>query len=114
MLDQQHDTEHASADERSEARAALYHRPMPGGGYVDVEMEVVHERGDAEGLVRGRVTLERRAEQGRRVGHRAPVVAELTGNDVNEVMADLFRLACDNAALARSMMRWQAERMHAD
>jgi hypothetical protein len=114
MLDQQHDTEHASADERSEARASLYHRPMPGGGYVDVEMEIVHESGDAAGHVRGRITLERRSDQGRRVGHRAPVVAEVMGENVDEVMADLFRLACDNAALARSMMRWQSERTQAD
>jgi hypothetical protein len=77
-------------------------------------MEVVREGEDAAGHVCGRVTLERRADQDRRIGHRPPVVAELTGDDVDEIMTDLFRLACDNAALARSMMRWQSERMRVD
>lgn len=114
MLDQRQDAGHAPADGRSEARAASYHRPMPGGGYVDVEMDIVRDSEDTLGRVRGRVILERRAEHGRRVGHCAPIVAEMTGDDVDEVMADLFRLACDNVALARNMMRWQSARLRAD
>jgi hypothetical protein len=111
MLNQQQDPGHASADGHTEARAALYHRPMPGGGYVDVEMDIVRERGDATGRVRGRVILERRADHDRRIGHRPPVISEMTGDDVNDVMTELFRVACDNAALARSMMRWQSAHM---
>src|SRR5512133_3214065 len=114
MLEQRQDTGHAAADETSEARAAIYHRPMPGGGYVDVEVDVVRESADEGSRVRGRVTLERRAEENRRTGHRPPVVAEFTGDDVDVVMADLFRLACDNAALARSMLRWQSSRLRSD
>jgi hypothetical protein len=87
---------------------------MPGGGYVDVEMDAVRESEDAGGRVCGRLILERRADQGRRTGHRPPVVAELTGDDVDAVMADLFRLACDNAALARSLLRWQSARLRSD
>jgi hypothetical protein len=41
------------------------------------------------------------------------VVAELVGDDRDELMADLFHLAEDNAALARSLMRLQA-RQRAD
>lgn len=112
MLDQQQDTGHASADGHSAARGALYHRPMPGGGYVDVEMDLVRVSDGAAPRVRGRVILERRGDHGRRIGHRPPVVSEVTGDDVNDVMAELFRVACDNAALARSMMRWQSAHLH--
>jgi hypothetical protein len=112
MLDQQQDAGHAPADGRS--RIALYHRPMPGGGYVDVEMDAEHVSEGAAARIRGRVIMERRAELGRRVGHQPPVVAEMWGDDTDELMADLFRLACDNAALARSLMRWQSARSRAD
>ncbi|MDB4881585.1 MAG: hypothetical protein JWL95_351 [Gemmatimonadetes bacterium] len=112
MLDQQEDTGHAPADGR--LRTALYRRPMPGGGYVDVEMDAV--RGSTEVVARawGKVILERRADHRRRTGHRPPVVAEMAGDDADELMAELFRLARDNAALARSLMRWQSARDRAD
>jgi hypothetical protein len=112
MLDQHRDAGHAPADGRS--RNARYRRPMPGGGFVDVELETARESKDGASRVRGRVIVERRAAQSRRSGHLAPVVAELTGDDDDELMADLFRLARDNAALARSLMRWQSARAHAD
>jgi hypothetical protein len=111
MLDQQQDAEH-DARERAPGEA-LYRRPMPGGGYVEVELVVV-ELSDAAaakgGRHRGRVVMERRADPGRRAGHPAPVVAELKADDRDELMGELFRLAQDNAALARSLMRWQARR----
>jgi hypothetical protein len=114
MLDQQQDAEHGARD--SGPSAALYRRPMPGGGYVEVElMSPDTEGGTAgrSGSLRGRIVMERRADADRRYGHRAPVVAELVGDDRDELMADLFRLAEDNAALARSLMRLQA-RQRAD
>ena len=112
MLDQQQDAGQAPADGRS--RPALYHRPMPGGGYVDVEMDAEHVSEGAEARVHGRVIMERRADIGRRIGHQPPVVAEMSGDDADELMSELFRLACDNAALARSLMRWQSAREGAD
>jgi hypothetical protein len=80
---------------------------------VEVELDPPRHDGavpDAQGAVRGRVVMERRADPGRRHGHHAPVVAELVGDDRDELTADLFRLACDNAALARSLMRMQMAR----
>ena len=62
----------------------------------------------------GRVIMERRADPSRRYGHHAPVVAELAGDDLDELMADLFRLARDNAALARSLMKMHSARARAD
>jgi hypothetical protein len=112
MLDQQQDAGHAAPDQRS--RTALYRRPMPGGGYVEVELEVVGEANDARVRRRGRVILERRAELSRRVGHQPPIVAELVGEDVDGLMAELFRMVRDNAALARSLMQWQSARGRAD
>jgi hypothetical protein len=115
MLDQQQqDAEHEAGEHvRGEA---LYRRPMPGGGFVEVEIAaaegVLTEPGSRQH--HGRVVMERRADPERRAGHRAPVVAELAADDRDELMGELFRLAQDNAALARSLMRWQARRQRAD
>jgi hypothetical protein len=114
MLNHQQDTGHAPVDGRSGTGAALYRRPMPGGGYVEVELDVVREADDVALRARGRVIMERRSDPGRRDGHQPPIVAELAGDDVDEVMADLFRLAQDNAALARGLLRWQSARARAD
>ena len=115
MLDQQQDADHGARDGPS--GATLYRRPMPGGGYVEVELHAVPAAatsGRMVRMVRGRIIMERRADPGRRHGHQAPIVAELTGDDRDELMADLFRLACDNAALARTLMRMSTARQRAD
>ena len=108
MLDQQQGAERGARDYRRES--TFYRRPMPGGGYVEVELEVptlgASEQRDR--MLRGRIVMERRADPKRRSGHQAPVVAELAGDDRDELMADLFQLAQDNAALARNLMRLQA------
>lgn len=112
MLDQQQD-----AERRQYEGTPLYRRQMPGGGYVEVELDAPRGEAapDARGVpIRGRVVMERRADPGRRSGHQAPVVAELAGDDRDELVADLFRLAQDNAALARSLMRMQAPRDQVD
>jgi hypothetical protein len=115
MLDQQQEAEH---DAREQARGeALYRRPMPGGGFVEVEIVAREAGAPTEAGSRphhGRIVMERRADPGRRAGHHAPVVAELTADDQDELMGELFQLAQDNAALARSLMRWQARRQRAD
>jgi hypothetical protein len=108
MLDQQQGAERGARDYRPESK--FYRRPMPGGGYVEVELEVLtlgaSEQRDC--MLRGRIVMERRSDPKRRSGHQAPVVAELVGDDRDELMADLFQLAQDNAALARNLMRLQA------
>ena len=109
MLDQRQDA--ARGAREGPSGAALFRRTMPGGGYVEVELDAppaAAAPGAAPTRVRGRVIMERRADPGRRYGHRAPVVAELSSDDRDELMADLFRLACDNVALARSLMRMPA------
>ena len=113
MLDQQQGADRGAREGSSSA--ALYRRNMPGGGYVEVELDVSPTGSEsATARVRGRIIMERRADPGRRYGHHAPVVAELSGDDLDELMANLFRLACDNAALARSLMRMPAARQRAD
>ena len=86
------------ADRRSSDR--LFHRDLPGGGYVAIELRTVSM--SAERIVR--VTVERRSDRARRAGHQPPVIHEEpweTGRDVGE----LYRVACDNVAIARGLLR---------
>jgi hypothetical protein len=115
MLDQHQDAERSEHEGGS--GTPLYRRPMPGGGYVQVELaaSAADAAPDAESAaLRGRVVMERRADPGRRYGHRAPVVAELVGDDRDALMADLFQLARDNAALARSLLQMRVTPERAD
>jgi hypothetical protein len=115
MLDQQQDAERGAHNETR--GAPLYRRPMPGGGYVEVEVDVTptDAASSAGGRsLRGRIVMERRADPGRRYGHSAPIVAELAGDDHDELIADLFRLARDNAALARTLMRMEGGRQRGE
>ena len=114
MLDQQQGAERGARDDR--AGSTFYRRPMPGGGYVEVEVEAlpIGAPEERDRRLRGRIFMERRADPSRRYGHQAPIVAELTGDDRDELMADLFQLAHDNAALARNLMRLQAARSRVD
>jgi hypothetical protein len=93
---------------------ALYTRPMPGGGYVRVEL-VVSDRGDvASERRRGRVVIEPRRASPRRDDAIPLVVEELEGDDENSVVAELFRIANDNAAIARRVLRRRAAVRRAD
>jgi hypothetical protein len=116
----------------------LYHRELPGGGYVAIEMvsEVdvdmteleriaVERRGDAARRFghrppsftvpagrpfRARVRVERRTEPARRDGHEPPVIAEAQGDTSSTVFGELYRIASDNAAVARGLLRWKMAR----
>lgn len=117
----------------------LYHRELPGGGYVAIEMVVdgesqertelqriaVERRGDeirrfgheppsfalpAGRPFRARICVERRAEAERRDGHEPPVIAEAQGETSHTVFGELYRIASDNAAVARGLLRWKAQR----
>jgi hypothetical protein len=110
MLDQHHDAGHAAHD--GDTRDARYHRLMPGGGYVEIEVE--HVAMAESTRPRGRLIVERRADLGRRLGHQPPIVAEVMHDDVDALIAELFHLAHDNAALARSLMQWQSARASSD
>jgi hypothetical protein len=113
VQEQQQDGGEQGATERRASRS-LYTRPMPGGGCVRVEL-VVSESGNASaGRLRGRVVLERRAVT-RAVPPEEPlIVEELEGDDVNAVVAELFRIARDNAAIARRMLKQQQRQARAD
>ena len=114
----------------------LYHRELPGGGFVAIEMVVdietdtaeyervsVERRGQearrfghqppaithrAGRPFRARVCVERRAEANRRDGHEPPVIAEAEGDTSHTVFGELYRIASDNAAVARGLLRWKA------
>lgn len=83
----------------------LYSRELPGGGYVAIE--VLDEDGRTH---RARLSVERRSDPQRRVGHYPPVIAEAEGGTRAGVFTELFRIASDNVAIARGIMEWQARR----
>ena len=76
----------------------VYRRELPGGGYVAIN--VAGERG----MARSRVCVERRARDARRDGHAPVVIAEADGDDRSAAFGDLYRLAADNAAIARALL----------
>lgn len=106
------DARHAADEARTDE--PVYMRPMPGGGYVKVEL-VVSDRGAVahERLV-GRVVIEPRTASPRR-DDAAPLVVEIVeGDDEEQVVTECFRIASDNAAIARRVLRRRAEIRRAD
>lgn len=81
-----------------EISGLVYRRELPGGGYVAIN---VHGE---RGLARSRVCVERRARDSRRDGHEPVVIAEADGDDRSAAFGDLYRLAADNAAIARALL----------
>lgn len=111
MLEQQ--SEPRRQDRATQAAQPLYTRTMPGGGYVRVEL-VMSDRGDvASERRRGRVIIEPRTGTPRRDGEAPMVVAEMEG-DESVVVAELFRIARDNAAIARRVLRHRVPPQRAD
>ena len=85
--------------------AVLFTRDLPGGGYVAIESLPVED-----GVHRARVSVERRTDPERRLGHVAPIIVTLEGESQSELFEELYRIAVDNVEIARGIMRWQAER----
>lgn len=105
VLDQRDDALSHGPTNTPRAITPLYTRTMPGGGYVKVEL-VVSDRGNiAHERVSGRVVIEPREASPRRDDLAPLVVEEVEGEDENAVVAELFRIARDNAALARRVLR---------
>jgi len=79
----------------------VFTRPMPGGGSVRVEL-LVSDRGDVtRERLRGRVVMDFHSKT-------SVVVEELEGDDADDVVPELLRIARDNAAIARRVMRQRA------
>lgn len=103
---------HTAADVHAEG--PLYMRPMPGGGYVKVELLVSDRGAVAHERLRGRVVIEPRAASPRRDDSAPLVVEEIEGDDEEEVVTECFRIARDNAAIARRVLRHRGEAGRAD
>jgi hypothetical protein len=78
---------------------SIYRRELPGGGFVAIVVARDRE------VTRTRVSVERRAVDERRQGHRPVVIAEADGDERSASFTDLFRIAADNAAIARALLR---------
>jgi hypothetical protein len=78
--------------------APVYRRELPGGGYVAIDVRRERE------LARTRVSVERRGAHERRDGHRPVVIAEAEGDERSPAFGDLYRIAADNAAIARALL----------
>ena len=83
--------------------ALLYRRELPGGGSVAIE-----SLPSVNSECRARVRVERRCDPRRREGHAPPVIAEVAGDTPAIVLDGLYRLASDNVAIAREIIRWQS------
>jgi hypothetical protein len=83
----------------------LYQRELPGGGYVHVEEENLY----STDTHRAHVTVERRTDPTRRDGHEPPVIARAEGQSSQSVFGDLLRIAQDNVAIAKALLRLRGD-----
>ena len=81
---------------------AIYVRELPGGGYVAIGVR------HADQACRSMVYVERRAKEERRGGNAPVVIAEAPGDERSAEFAELYRIAADNAAIARALLRHDA------
>ena len=88
-------------------RAPVFRRELPGGGYVVVGVErPTPERAAA----RTCVWLERRSDDDRNAEYKdAPLIAVAEGDESSAGFTEMYRLAADNAAVARGLMQWRAK-----
>ena len=100
------------SNEVGEPQIRLYKRELPGAGYVAIDVTEVPAEAHLESSdrTRIRVYVERRASEERRAGHTPPVVAEFAGDQSAPEVGELYRMAADNAALARALIEWQGRR----
>ncbi|HET9454763.1 MAG TPA: hypothetical protein VFO66_10820 [Gemmatimonadaceae bacterium] len=89
--------EAGAGDRRAAER--LFHRDLPGGGFVAIELS-----GPATTDRRVRVVVERRGDRERRVGHKPPIIHDEPWSQ-DRGIGELYRMACDNVAIARGLLR---------
>jgi hypothetical protein len=95
--------------ERSEQvpRAPVFRRELPGGGYVVIGVERPTSDRTAP---RTCVWLERRGDDDRNAEYKdAPLIAAAEGDETSAGFTEMYRLAADNAAVARGLMQWRAK-----
>lgn len=83
----------------------LYKRELPGGGYVNV----AEEAGQNTDTHRAHVTVERRTDPTRRDGHEPPVIAIAEGRSPQNVFGELLKIAQDNVAIAKALLRLRSD-----
>jgi hypothetical protein len=76
----------------------IYRRELPGGGYVAIDVKRESQ------AIRTRVWVERRALEARRQGNHPVVIAEADGDERSESFTGMYRIAADNAAIARAIL----------
>ena len=108
-----------SHDGQDEPRGAVitepvYSRPMPGGGYVRAELLVSQPADVAAEHLRGRVVMEHRSYVPPSANEAELVVEEVEGSSQDTVVAELVRIARDNAAIARRVLRRTSAHPRAD
>lgn len=79
--------------------SSVYRRDLPGGGYVAIKVD--RERS----IARTRVSVERRAVTQHREAREPVVIAEADGDERSAAFTDLYRIAADNAAIARALLQ---------
>lgn len=83
----------------------VYQRELPGGGFVHVEQEDLANTQTR----RAHVTVERRTDPTRRDGHEPPVIASAEGRSSQNVFGELLRIAQDNVAIAKGLLRLRGD-----
>jgi hypothetical protein len=78
----------------------LFHRDLPGGGYVAIELSAVAPTPSDRSV---RVIVERRGDRARREGHKPPTILEEAWRP-ERGLGELYRIACDNVAIARGLL----------
>ena len=88
-------------------RAPVFRRELPGGGYVVIGVE---RPTPDRAVPRTCVWLERRADDDRNAEYEsAPLIAVAEGDETSAGFTEMYRLAADNAAVARGLMQWRAK-----
>lgn len=95
------------ASNQDKPRAPVFRRELPGGGYVVIGVE---RPTSDRSVPRTCVWVERRTGNERDADHEPPIIASVEGDERSAAFTDMYRLAADNAAVARGLMEWKARR----
>lgn len=84
----------------------LYERPLPGGGYVQVEEESdgATEKAPDAAIHRVHLAVERRSNPARRAGHDPPVIVTEEGGSLTLLLRRLVAIASSNVEVAKGLL----------